>query len=246
MDRDELEEALAPRLGGRAAASAALEEILDVIIRTVVKGESVRITGFGVFEKIAQPAPDGRDPRTGKAVRVRGSAAPRFRPGKTFRKSVYDPNPRPPVGNTAKKAPGAIEEVPVEAENIDRYQQQHPEEPTRAVRREAALVRRYVAWLAKKGHDTTRHRVPTPGGTTMYTDLYDKSTKELIEAKSSSERQYVRLGLGQVLDYARLVAHDSKALLLPTQPPDHLLDLLNENAVACYLGRDRWPFCSPR
>ena len=52
----------------------------------------------------------------------------------------------------------------------------------------------------------------------LFTDLFDYSSSELIEAKASSSRESVRTGLGQLLDYARFVEHDHRSLLLPTAP----------------------------
>ena len=124
------------------------------------------------------------------------------------------------------------EELPVEANNVEKYAAQRPDEPKEAVRREAKLVGRYAAWLEAQGHDTVRHRVPLPVGGYLFTDVFNKSTRELIEAKASAARTYVRSGLGQVLDYARFVDHKSKALLLPLRPSDDLVDLLVSHGCA--------------
>ncbi|WP_194288569.1 hypothetical protein [Ornithinicoccus halotolerans] len=120
------------------------------------------------------------------------------------------------------------EELPVEASNVDKYAAQRPDEPKAAVRREAKLVARYTEWLRARGQATVRHRVPIPGGGYIFTDIYNKATEELVEAKASAARTYVRAGLGQVLDYARFLDHKSKALLLPVRPSDDLIDLLIE------------------
>lgn len=124
------------------------------------------------------------------------------------------------------------EELPVEANNVDKYAAQRPDEPREAVRREAKLVGRYTAWLKAQGHETVRHRVLLPGGGYLFTDVFNKSTDELIEAKASAARTYVRAGLGQVLDYARFVAHKDKAVLVPLRPSDDLVDLLNSYKCA--------------
>jgi hypothetical protein len=138
-----------------------------------------------------------------------------------------------PIGDVLKDAADAAdpdtsvpEELPVEANNVDKYAAQRPDEPKEAVRREAKLVGRYTEWLAAQGQDTVRHRVPVPGGGYLFTDVYNKATDELVEAKASAARVYVRSGLGQILDYARFVDHKGKALLLPLRPSDDLVDLL--------------------
>ena len=71
MNKAQLIEALAERLSGdRKAAGTAVDGLVDVIVRTVNKGEKVNITGFGVFEKRARAARTARNPRTGESVKV--------------------------------------------------------------------------------------------------------------------------------------------------------------------------------
>ena len=88
-----------------------------------------------------------------------------------------------------------------------------PEEPIEAIRREAALVGRYQVWLTKAKHSFGRNRVRIPDEVAaLYTDLFDKTNGELIEAKASASRASVRVGLGQLLDYARFVPHDRPSI----------------------------------
>lgn len=121
----------------------------------------------------------------------------------------------------------APQELPIESSQVEKYAAQRPDEPPEAVRREAKLVARYTAWLDDRGEATCRHRIPIPGGAYLFTDVFNKASQELIEAKASAARVYVRAGLGQLLVYARFLEHYSKALLLPTQPSADLIELLN-------------------
>ncbi len=58
MNKAELIDALATRLGDKKAATSALDAVLAEIQTAVTKGDKVSITGFGVFEKRAgRPAP---------------------------------------------------------------------------------------------------------------------------------------------------------------------------------------------
>jgi DNA-binding protein HU-beta len=84
-NKAQLIEALTERLGDKKAASEAVDGLVDIIIRTVNKGEKVNITGFGVFEKRARAARTARNPRTGEAVRVKKTNVPAFRAGTTFK-----------------------------------------------------------------------------------------------------------------------------------------------------------------
>src|SRR3982751_933688 len=87
-NKAQLIEALSERLGDKKVASQAVDGLVDIIIRTVNKGEKVNITGFGVFEKRARAARTARNPRTGEAVRVKKTNVPTFRPGAGFRELV--------------------------------------------------------------------------------------------------------------------------------------------------------------
>ncbi len=143
-----------------------------------------------------------------------------------------------PIGDVARDLvdvavdPAGPEELPLEAWNIDAYVVGRPDEPPVAIRREAELVRVYAEWLAARGEEAVRHRLPLPSGGHLYTDVFNKNRGELLEAKASAARVYVRTGLGQLLDYSRFLDHDSRALLLPSRPPEDLVELLH----ACGVG----------
>lgn len=98
MNKSELIEALAPRLGGRTHAAAAVEAMVDVVLREVAAGRSVGITGFGTFERVERAPRTGRNPRTGEAVPIAGTSSPRFRPGTYFKDVVADPSALPAQG----------------------------------------------------------------------------------------------------------------------------------------------------
>ena len=87
-NKAQLIEALSERLGDKKVASEAVDGLVDIIIRTVNKGEKVNITGFGVFEKRARAARTARNPRTGETVRVKKTNVPAFRAGTTFKDVV--------------------------------------------------------------------------------------------------------------------------------------------------------------
>ena len=88
MNKAELIEALAARLGDRKTATAALDAVLAEVQQTVTKGDRVAITGFGVFEKRVRGARTARNPRTGEAVKVKKTSVPAFRAGAGFREMV--------------------------------------------------------------------------------------------------------------------------------------------------------------
>lgn len=124
------------------------------------------------------------------------------------------------------------EELPAKAESLDQYAVKRPDEPPIAVRREAQLVQRYIGWLNSMGETTVSHRLPIPGGGYLLTDLFNKVTEELIEARASAGRVHVHAGLGKLLDCSRFVDHKSCGLLLPVRPSNDLIDLLHAYEVA--------------
>jgi DNA-binding protein HU-beta len=88
MNKTQLVDALAERLGDRRTAAAAVEGLLETIVDTVRSGQTVTITGFGVFEGRARAARTARNPRTGATVAVPATTVPAFRPGMGFRSAV--------------------------------------------------------------------------------------------------------------------------------------------------------------
>lgn len=104
-NKAQLIEALSERLGDKKVASEAVDGLVDIIIRTVNKGEKVNITGFGVFEKRARAARTARNPRTGETVRVKKTNVPAFRAGTTF-KDVISGAKKLPKATAVKRATG--------------------------------------------------------------------------------------------------------------------------------------------
>ncbi|MER6074955.1 HU family DNA-binding protein [Streptomyces sp. NPDC001852] len=106
MNKAQLVEAIADKLGGRQQAAEAVDHVLDAIVRAVVAGERVSVTGFGSFEKVDRPARYARNPQTGERVRVKKTSVPRFRAGQGFKDLVSGSKKLPRGGEVSvKKAP---------------------------------------------------------------------------------------------------------------------------------------------
>ncbi len=106
MNKAQLVEAIADKVGGRQQAADAVDAVLDAIVRAVVAGERVSVTGFGSFEKVDRPARYARNPQTGERVRVKKTSVPRFRAGQGFKDLVSGSKKLPRGGEVAvKKAP---------------------------------------------------------------------------------------------------------------------------------------------
>jgi DNA-binding protein HU-beta len=72
----------------KTAAAAAVDATFDLIIEALKKGAHVKITGFGNFRVVRHAARNGRDPRTGAAVKIRASRRARFAAGKTLKDAI--------------------------------------------------------------------------------------------------------------------------------------------------------------
>ncbi|OIJ65964.1 HU family DNA-binding protein [Streptomyces mangrovisoli] len=106
MNKAQLVEAIADKMGGRQQAAEAVDAVLDAIVRATVAGDRVSVTGFGSFEKVDRPARYARNPQTGERVRVKKTSVPRFRAGQGFKDLVSGSKKLPRGGEVAvKKAP---------------------------------------------------------------------------------------------------------------------------------------------
>jgi DNA-binding protein HU-beta len=88
MNKRDLVDAIADRMGDKRTATEAVNAVLETIQTTVAKGDKVSITGFGVFEKTVRPARTARNPATGAAVKVPKTSVPKFRAGADFKAMV--------------------------------------------------------------------------------------------------------------------------------------------------------------
>lgn len=111
MNKNDLIDALTPRLGDRAAAALAVESLVDVVLRQVAAGGTVGITGFGTFEPVDRAPRTGRNPHTGQAVPIPATRTPRFRPGTYFKDVVADPERLPASGLAGARVGSAEDEA---------------------------------------------------------------------------------------------------------------------------------------
>ena len=115
MNKAELIDVLTEKLGSdRRSATAAVENVVDTIVRAVHKGDSVTITGFGVFEQRRRAARVARNPRTGETVKVKPTSVPAFRPGAQFKAVVSGAQRLPAEGPAVKRgvvAGGAVKKA---------------------------------------------------------------------------------------------------------------------------------------
>jgi DNA-binding protein HU-beta len=72
----------------KAQAGRALDALVDAVRRTLKKGDSVSLIGFGTFAVTKRAARTGRNPRTGDAIKIKAAKIPKFRPGKGLKDAI--------------------------------------------------------------------------------------------------------------------------------------------------------------
>jgi len=83
--------------------------------------------------------------------------------------------------------------------------------------------------------------VPAGESAPLYSDLWDVTGRELVEAKGLVTREQLRSAVGQLLDYGRFVEAKTRTVLVPTRPrPDLLAYLAHAGVSAVYPQGDGW------
>jgi len=72
----------------KAAAGSALASFLENICKSLTKGNSVTLVGFGTFSQRKRAARKGRNPSTGAAIKIAASKVIKFSAGKTLKDRV--------------------------------------------------------------------------------------------------------------------------------------------------------------
>lgn len=89
MNKSDLVSSVAKASGlTKADAERAIDATFQSITKSLVKGDEVRLIGFGTFAIAERKATEGRNPRTGEAIKIPAKRLPKFRPGKQLKESV--------------------------------------------------------------------------------------------------------------------------------------------------------------
>lgn len=89
MNKSELVEAIAKGAEiSKTAADAALSATIAAIVKAVSKGDTVALIGFGTFKSSKRAARTGRNPQTGKELKIAATTVPKFSAGATFKAAV--------------------------------------------------------------------------------------------------------------------------------------------------------------
>ncbi len=89
MKRSDLVAAIAEKASmTKKDAEIALSATLEAITGALKKGDKVQLVGFGTFEVRKKAARVGRNPQTGKEIKIAASKAPAFKAGKAFKEAI--------------------------------------------------------------------------------------------------------------------------------------------------------------
>ncbi|MGC8768233.1 HU family DNA-binding protein [Calditerrivibrio sp.] len=89
MNKKDLIEKIAAKAGlKKVEAEKALEAFEEAVVEALKSGDKVTLVGFGTFSVYERKARTGRNPQTGKEIKIPAKKAPKFTPGKLFKDSV--------------------------------------------------------------------------------------------------------------------------------------------------------------
>ena len=89
MNKAELIEYIAEQADlSKLSATRALEAMIGAVQTTLKDNGSVAIVGFGTFAVTKRAAREGRNPRTGAAIKIKAAKVPKFRPGKGLKDAL--------------------------------------------------------------------------------------------------------------------------------------------------------------
>ena len=88
MNKGNLIEAVTKVVGKKKLAEEAINCVIESITKALKKGESVTLVGFGTFKVAKRAARTGRNPQTGKPIKIKAKKVPKFTAGKKLKDTV--------------------------------------------------------------------------------------------------------------------------------------------------------------
>ena len=89
MNKAELIEAIATETGlAKKDVDAALKSFVNVVSDTLQKKDKVQLIGFGTFETAERAARTGRNPASGKPIKIAASTSVKFKAGAALKEKV--------------------------------------------------------------------------------------------------------------------------------------------------------------
>lgn len=89
MNKTELVAAIAEKAElSKKDAEKALKAFNETVAETLQNGDKIQLVGFGTFEVAERAARTGKNPQTGKEIKIPASKAPKFKAGKALKDTV--------------------------------------------------------------------------------------------------------------------------------------------------------------
>ena len=89
MNKAELINAVAEKAGlSKKDTELAVNAVIEVITKSLKKGEKIQLVGFGSFEVKSRKAREGRNPQTNETIKIPASKVPVFKAGKALKDAV--------------------------------------------------------------------------------------------------------------------------------------------------------------
>jgi len=89
MNKTELISAVAEKAEiSKKDSEKALKAFIDVVTDELKNGEKIQLVGFGTFEVSERAAREGRNPQTGKTMKIEACKAPKFKAGKALKDAI--------------------------------------------------------------------------------------------------------------------------------------------------------------
>ena len=89
MNKTELVAAVAEKAEiSKKDSEKALKAFVDVVTEQLKDDDKVQLVGFGTFEVSKRAAREGRNPQTGKTMKIAACKAPKFKAGKALKDAI--------------------------------------------------------------------------------------------------------------------------------------------------------------
>ncbi len=89
MNKTELIAAVAEKAEiSKKDSEKALKAFIDVVTEQLKNDDKVQLVGFGTFEVSKRAAREGRNPQTGKTMKIAACKAPKFKAGKALKDAI--------------------------------------------------------------------------------------------------------------------------------------------------------------
>jgi DNA-binding protein HU-beta len=85
MNKEDLITEVAKTTCTKEEARKALNAVLEAIKKALKKGDKVTLVGFGTFSVVKRSARKGRNPQTGKPIKIAAKKVPKFTAGKALK-----------------------------------------------------------------------------------------------------------------------------------------------------------------